>query len=186
VFAEFHATISEKDSKMAGLQQELRELKLENARLRQSAGTAPAEKEKKSLLVPTTPQERRNLELTLSGDENDVIMDLQLANASARIIVMNLTCVRSGEWLNSETINVYLQMVEVASKLSGENVTSFNSFFVSKLEKEVCSAVVGYLFQTSHLTPHTSHLTSHLTPHTSLTSQSIHPTFHTCSRGTRA
>ena len=146
---------------MAGLQQELRELKLENARLRQSAGAAPAEKEKKSLLVPTTPQERRNLEFTLSGDENDVIMDLQLANASARIIVMNLTCVRSGEWLNSETINVYLQMVEVASKLSGENVTSFNSFFVSKLEKEVCSAVVGYLFQTSHLTPHTSHLTRH-------------------------
>ena len=128
----------------------------ENASLRQSAGAAPAEKEKKSLLVPTTPQERRNLEFTLSGDENDVIMDLQLANASARIVVMNLTCVRSGEWLNSETINVYLQMVEVASKLSGENVTSFNSFFVSKLEKDVCFVVVGYLFHTSHLTPYTS------------------------------
>ena len=49
---------------------------------------------------------------------------------------MNLVCVRKDEWLNSETINVYVQMIEVEAKNAGHNVTMFNSFFVTKIETE--------------------------------------------------
>ena len=75
----------------------------------------------------------------MAGHDNDVVLDSFLANASTKIIVMNLVCLRSGDWLNSETINVYVLMTEVAAKLAGQNVTSFSSFFMTKLESEVTS-----------------------------------------------
>jgi Ulp1 family protease len=135
LFAEFHQKISEKDSEMMGLKQEIIALKIENEKLRRGE----EKKVRKSLLVPTSPQERGKLEEVMAGHDDDVVLDGFLANASTRITVMNLVCLRSGDWLNSETINVYVLMTEVAAKLAGQNVTSFNSFFVTKLESEVTS-----------------------------------------------
>ncbi len=177
LFAEFHQKMGEKDSEAAGLRLKVSELASEIEALR-----AKTRKEvQKSLLVVTTEAERSRLQKVLAQDENDVIMDVFIANASAKIIVMNLWCLRAGEWLNSETINVYVQMIEVAAKAAGCNVTSFNSFFMAKLDKEVMSD--SWLLLTIHLTPHTSHLTphtSHLTPHTShLTTHTSNLTPHT-------
>ncbi len=75
----------------------------------------------------------------MAGRDDDVVLDGFLANASTRITVMDFVCLKSETWLNSETINVYVLMIEVAAKLAGHNVTSFNSFFMTKLKSEVTS-----------------------------------------------
>ena len=89
-------------------------------------------KMKRSLMVAVSDEDRENLRTALSGHEDDVIFE----GFNTTIIVMNLVCVRKDEWLNSETINVYVQMIEVEAKNAGHNVTMFNSFFVTKIETE--------------------------------------------------
>lgn len=142
LFAEFHEKVREADSRISGLQQEILSLKLENEALKAAAGSSTASVSnstdyKGSLLVAVSSSDKDMLKATLSGPDNGVVMDTFISNASAKIYVINLVCVRSGEWLNSETINVYVQMIEAAAKHAGHNVTSFNSYFVSKIESEV-------------------------------------------------
>ncbi len=73
----------------------------------------------------------------MAGHDDDVVLDGFRENASIRITVMDFVCLKSQQWLNRATINVYVLMTEVAAKLAGQNVTSFNSFFMTKLESEV-------------------------------------------------
>jgi Ulp1 family protease len=86
----------------------------------------------RSLMVAVSDQDEGKLWATLSRHEDHVIFE----GFNTTIIVMHLICVRRGEWLNSETINVYVQMIEVEAKKAGHNVTMFNSFFVTKIETE--------------------------------------------------
>ena len=139
LFAEFHQKMREKDSEVAGLRVEVLALRseLEALRVKGRKDDVADVVVDKSLLVAMTDADRSMLRKVLAQHENDVVLDVFIANASAKIIVLNLLCIRAGEWLNSETINVYVQMIEVAAKAAGCNVTSFNSFFVAKLEMEV-------------------------------------------------
>jgi Ulp1 family protease len=73
----------------------------------------------------------------LAQKGNDVVLDTFISGSSAKIFVDNLMCVHDGQWLNSETINVYVLMIEAAAKSAALNVASFNSYFVTKLETEV-------------------------------------------------
>jgi Ulp1 family protease len=135
----------------------------QNINAQQPLGTVVVDK---SLLVAMTDAERSKLRDVLARHENDVVLDAFIANANATITVQNLRCVQEEQWLNSETINAYVQMIEVAALTAGCNVTSFNSFFFEKISKQVNIGRLQLTPHTSHLTPHTSH-TSHLTPHTS-------------------
>ncbi len=90
-----------------------------------------------SLLVSVQPGEKQELMEVLAKSDDDVVIDILMLGSSATILVFNLKCVRKREWLNSETINIYVLMIEAAAKSAGHNVTSFNSYFVTKIETEV-------------------------------------------------
>jgi hypothetical protein len=135
----------------------------------------------KSLLVAMTDAERSKLLKVLAQHKYDVVVDeTSIENGNQTITVENLRCVQGENWLNSEIINMYVKMIEVAALTAGYNVMSFNSFFLGKIIKEVNIGRLHLTPHTSHLTPHTSHLTphtSHLTPHTShLTPHTSHLT----------
>jgi hypothetical protein len=141
VFAEFHQKVSKDQERARSAEERVRALEKENAALleenrglKQRVGGA---KSSKLLLQPTDAAERTLLQQRLSAHDSDVILDTMICGSSSKIYVLNLVCVRSGEWLNSETINVYVLMVEAAAKQAGQNVTSFNSYLVSKLETDV-------------------------------------------------
>jgi hypothetical protein len=91
----------------------------------------------KSLLVAMTDDERSMLRKTLAQHKHTAVKNTFLQDTNAKITVENLKCVQGDTWLNSETINVYVQMIEAAAKDAGYTVTSFNSYFVAKLETEV-------------------------------------------------
>ena len=90
-----------------------------------------------SLLVSLQPGERQELMKVLAQKDDYVVIDAFISGSSAKIFAFNLKCVRKGEWLNSETINVYVMMIEAVAKSAGLNVTSFNSYFVSQIETQV-------------------------------------------------
>ena len=100
-------------------------------------------KASRSLFISVQGDEKNNLVEVLAGNGSDVVLDNFILGASANIFVKNLKCVRKGKWLNSDTVNVYVLMIEAAAKSAGLNVTSFNSYFVSKIEIEVTRLVCG-------------------------------------------
>jgi Ulp1 family protease len=136
VFAEFHQKILQKEIKIAGQELEIRELKAALSSAREGVSKSAA-KSRPSLLLAVDRNERSKLQTVMSCSDGEVVLDTFISGASAQIFVMNLVCVRRGEWLNSETINVYVLMIEAAAKKAGMNVTSFNSYFMSKIETEV-------------------------------------------------
>ena len=149
VFAEFHEQVrlreeklrekdeklGEKDARIAVMEQEIKDLrlKLDQKGANVKAAVAP----RRSLFVGVQGGEKQKLADVLAGKDGDKVLDTFILGSSAQIFVMNLVCVRKGEWLNSETINVYVLMIEDAARRAGHNVTSFNSYFVSKIETEV-------------------------------------------------
>jgi hypothetical protein len=91
----------------------------------------------KLALLPTDYDEEQLLENTLSGDDpSAIVADILICGRSATVHVKNLQCLLPDEPLNSETINFYVLMVEAAAA-KRLKVISFNSFFMSKIEKEV-------------------------------------------------
>jgi Ulp1 family protease len=147
LFAEYHQKVSKDEERartaeerVRALEKEAAALREENRSLKQGGGAATSSK---SLLQPTDAAEKALLKNKLSSYDSDVILDTMICGSSAKIFVLNLVCVRAGEWLNSETINVYALMVEAAAKHAGHNVTSFNSYLVSKLESDVSWEVWG-------------------------------------------
>ena len=146
VFAEFHEQVrlreeklkekdeklGEKDAKIAVMEQEIKDLRL---KLDQKGANVKAPR--RSLFVGVQGGEKQKLADVLAGKDGDKVLDTLILGSSAQIFVMNLVCVRKGEWLNSETINVYVLMIEDAARRAGHNVMSFTSYFVSKIETEV-------------------------------------------------
>ena len=149
VFAEFHEQVrlreeklkekdeklSEKDVKIAVMEQEIKDLKLQLDQ--KGANVKAAAAPRRSLLVSVQGSEKQKLADVLAGKDGDKVLDTFILGSSAQVFVMNLVCVRKGEWLNSETINVYVLMIEAAARSAGHNVTSFTSYFLSKIEAEV-------------------------------------------------
>ena len=90
-------------------------------------------------MQPTNAAERRSLEQKLKYHDSYVILDEIICGSSAEVNVENLKPVIEKnviekKWLNSETINAYVLMVEFAAKQAGRNVTSFTSYLATKLE----------------------------------------------------
>ncbi len=148
VFAEFHQKMGKDGERARTAEERVRALEKENAALleenrglKQRAGGAKSSC--KLLMQPTDAAEKELLRTRLSAHDSDVILDSMICGSSSKIYVLNLVCVRGGEWLNSETINVYVLMVEAAAKQAGQNVTSFNSYLMSKLETDVSWEVWG-------------------------------------------
>lgn len=100
-----------------------------------------SDKERRSLLVSVKPGEKQKLMEVLARKDDVVVIDTFISESNAQIFVVDLKCVRKGEWLNSETINVYVLMIEAAAKSAGLNVTSFNSYFVTNIETKVTQFV---------------------------------------------
>jgi Ulp1 family protease len=91
----------------------------------------------KLALLPTDYDEEQLLKNTLSGDDPSAIAaNILICGRSATVHVETLQCLLPDEPLNSETINFYLLMVEAAAA-KRLKVISFNSFFMSKIEKKV-------------------------------------------------
>jgi hypothetical protein len=107
VFAEFHQKIREREMKIAGQELEIQQLKSQIKSASCELAKSPA-KPRSSLLVCANRAEKEKLQTVLSGADGDVVLDTFILGASAQIYVINLVCVRKGEWLNSETINVYV------------------------------------------------------------------------------
>ena len=127
--------LGEKDAKIAVMEQEIKDLRLQLDQ--KGANVKAALAPRPSLFVSVQGGEKQKLADVLVGKDGDKVLDTFILGSSAQIFVMNLVCVRKGEWLNSETINVYVLMIEDAARRAGHNVTSFNSYFVSKIETEV-------------------------------------------------
>ena len=83
------------------------------------------------------PCEHQELMKILAKNIDDVVLDMKILGENATIFVVNLVCVHEEQWLNSETINVYVLMISAAAKSAALNVASFNSYFVTKMETEV-------------------------------------------------
>ena len=83
------------------------------------------------------PGEQQKLMKLLGKTFDTVVLDTFITGSNAKIFVSNLVCVCEGQWLNSETINVYVLMIEAAAKSTARNVASFSSYFVTKIETEV-------------------------------------------------
>jgi Ulp1 family protease len=81
--------------------------------------------------------EQQKLMKLLGEKADEVVLDTFISGSSAKIFVSNLVCVFEGQWLNSETINVYVLMIEAAAKSAAQNIASFSSYFVTKIETEV-------------------------------------------------
>ena len=80
-------------------------------------------------MLPTDVDEQSMLENTLSADQVKVIADIMICGSSAQIFVMNLMCLRSNEYLNSETINAYVLIAKrgrVSSSHSGKQEKFLN------------------------------------------------------------
>ena len=99
-----------------------------------------------SLIQPTDDTEKELLQTKFSTDGSDVILDTMICDSSCKIYVSNLQWLIEDKYLNSETINAYVLMIEAAAKEAGHIVTSFNSYFYSKL-KEVNREMRGVTFQ---------------------------------------
>ena len=94
-------------------------------------------KPRRSLFVNVQLGEQQQLMKLLCKKIDDVVLDTFISGSSAKIFVSNLVCVCEGQWLNSETINVYVLMIEAAAKSAALNIASFSSHFVTKIETEV-------------------------------------------------
>jgi Ulp1 family protease len=90
------------------------------------------------------PGEQQKLMKLLGKTFDTVVLDTFITGSNAKIFVSNLVCVCEGQWLNSETINVYVLMIEAAAKSTARNVASFSSYFVTKIETEV-KRIVQYV-----------------------------------------
>jgi hypothetical protein len=98
---------------------------------------AVCDKRRCSLFVNVQLGEQQKL-MKLLGEKFDaVVLDTFISGSSAKIFVSNLVCICEGQWLNSETINVYVLMIEAAAKSAARNIASFSSLFVTKIETEV-------------------------------------------------
>jgi Ulp1 family protease len=87
------------------------------------------------LMQPTDKNENKLLDETFAAGDNQVVLeDRLICSSSSKLLAMDFKCLMTGEKINSETLNVYVLLVEDAAKNAGFKVTSFNSFFFAKLE----------------------------------------------------
>jgi Ulp1 family protease len=79
-------------------------------------------------MQPTDDNENKLLDEKFAADDNQVIGSVSSINT---LLAKQFKCLMTGESINSETLNVYVLLVEDAAKTAGCQVTSFNSWFFS-------------------------------------------------------
>ncbi len=81
-------------------------------------------------------KELATLKNALAGEASHFLVDDFILGQEFKMIVENLRCIESPDWLNSETVNAYSLLIDAMAQKLGHNVTHFNSFFMEKLRTQ--------------------------------------------------
>jgi hypothetical protein len=87
-------------------------------------------------LLSHVPSTDATLKIALDAEASDVVVYDYILGQDLKMTAENLKCLEVPQWLNSETIDAYLLIVEAMAQKLGHNVTHFNSLFIEKLRKQ--------------------------------------------------
>ncbi len=82
------------------------------------------------------PSNDATLKNALAGEASNVLVHDFILGQELKMIVENLKCIDSPNWLNSETVNAYSLLIDAMAQKLGHNVIHFNSFFMENLRTQ--------------------------------------------------
>ncbi len=91
------------------------------------------DREMQSHYLRRVPSNDATLKNALAGEASNFLVHDYILGQELKMIVEDLQCIDSPNWLNSETINAYTLLIDAMAQKLGHNVTHFNSFFMENL-----------------------------------------------------